>query len=147
MQIVELTENRDSSKQEIEQFVNAVKALKLKAFTQVGVSPNEKQFAKYNLQSSPGQKDLLFFNDFPTELFVQRFIKAYGNRLGKELAGKNGAKEFLRTLQNNMSKDDPFIKRLSLQDAEKIKALWDQMSDKTRDEYSYGRQRGLGYGV
>jgi hypothetical protein len=46
-----------------------------------------------------------------------------------------------------MPKDDPFIKRLSLQDAEKIKALWDQMSDKTRDDYSYGRQRGMVPGV
>ena len=149
MKIAELTfENRfrkADSQDEIENFVNAVKNLKLKAFTQVGVSPKGKGIAKFNLQPSPGQKDVLFFNDFPTELFVKKFITAYGNRLGKEL--ESGAKNFLRTLQNNMPKDDPFIKRLSLQDAEKIKALWDQLPPEVRDRYSYNRQRGLGYGV
>ena len=145
MKIVELVENR-SSEQEITKFVDDTKALKLKAFTQVGVSPQSKDVAKFNLQSSPGHKDIIFFNDFPTELFVQRFITAYNNRLGKELSGKHGAQKFLRTLQNNMPKDDPFIKRLTLQDAEKIKALWDRMSEKTRDRYSYNRQQGIGPG-
>jgi len=150
MKIIELTENKfrksDTSEQEITRFVDALKALKLKAFTQVGVSPKQEKIAKFNLQSSPGQKDLIFFNDFPTKLFVQRFITAYDNRLGKELDGENGAQNFLRTLQNNMAPDDPFIKRLSLQDAEKIKALWDQMSERTRDRYSKNEQQGYGPG-
>ena len=150
MKIVELTENKfrklDHSKQEITKFVNDIKALKLKPFTQVGVSPKQKEIAKYNLQSSPGQKDLIVFNDFPTDLFIERFIEYKDNYLGKELSKKNGAQNLLKTFSKAMPEGDPFVKRFTLQDAQKIKALWDQLSDRTRDKYSWNNQSGIGPG-
>ena len=150
MKIIELTENKfrkpDLSKQEITKFVNDIKALKLKPFTQVGLSPKEKEIAKYNLQSSPGQEDLIFFNDFPTDLFIKQFITYKDNILGKELNHRNGAQNLLKAISKGMPKGDPFVERFTLQDAQKIKALWDQMSERTKDKYSWDNQSGIGPG-
>ena len=120
----------------------AREAIKLEKDYQAALKMSESMQGAINKQLS---KQI----DYRTKLGSK--VKSYITDLQKSVEGLQDANSVSEQVNKNQLEINRITKSYfganKAVGAEKIKALWDQMSDKTRDEYSYGRQRGMVPGV